>query len=72
MSGVQIQPVSYSYETGAAATGLSVDILKKAVRLGDLVPTYVVVEGRPISKPVFEREELERFVREGRHEREAS
>lgn len=72
MSTVQIQPVSYSYETGSAATGLSVDILKKAVRTGDLVPTYVVIEGRPIAKPVFETAELARFVREGRHERGAS
>ena len=72
MSSVQIQPVSYSYETGSAATGLSIDILKKAVRTGDLVPTYPVIEGRTIAKPVFPREELERFVREGRHEREAS
>ena len=65
MSIVQIQPVSFSNETAAIATGLSVDILKKAVRTGDLVPRYVRVDGRVIAKPVFERAELERFVRDG-------
>lgn len=69
MTTVQIQPVAYSYETAVAATGLSVDILKRAVRKGDLVPRYVVVDGRAITKPVFERAELERFVAQGRTER---
>ena len=72
MSAVQIQPVSFSYETAAAATGLSVSILKKAVNRGDLVPRYVVVDGQPVAKPVFERAELERFVAHGRTERAAS
>ena len=66
---IQIQPVSFSYETAAAATGLSVDVLKRAVRTGDLEPRYPVVEGRAIAKPVFERAELERFIAEGRTER---
>lgn len=65
MSAVQIQPVSFSYETAAVATGLSVDVLKKAVRVGDLVPRYPRVDGRVIAKPVFERAELERFIRDG-------
>lgn len=69
MSVVQIQPVSYSYETASVATGLSVDVLKRAVRSGDLVPRYVVIDGTQITKPVFERAEVARFVAEGRSER---
>jgi hypothetical protein len=67
---VEIQAVSYSYETASAATGLSVDILKRAVRTGDLVPRYVRVDGRLIAKPVFEQAELQRFIAAGATERE--
>lgn len=69
---IQIQPVSFSYETASAATGLSVDVLKRAVRTGDLEPRYPIVDGRPIAKPVFERAELERFIAQGRTDRGAA
>jgi hypothetical protein len=68
---LEIQPVSFSYETAAAATGLSADVLKRAVRSGDLTPRYPEINGRAITKPVFEREELERFIRAGKTERAA-
>lgn len=68
---IQIQPVSFSYETASAATGLSVDVFKRAVRAGDLTPRYPIVNGKPLTKPVFEREELERFIRAGKTERAA-
>ncbi|NUP33635.1 MAG: hypothetical protein HOU01_18280 [Streptomycetaceae bacterium] len=67
---VEIHAVSYSYETAAAATGLSISLLKQAVRTGDLVPRYVRVDGRLVAKPVFEHGELHRFIAAGATERE--
>lgn len=65
MNTVQITAVSYSYETAAAATGFSEDVIKRAVRAGDLQARYVNVDGRTIRKPVIEHDELRRWVREG-------
>lgn len=72
MSGVQIAPVSYDYAGAAAATGLSEDVLRRAVKAGDLTPRYVSVNGKQLSKPVIEADELRRFVAAGKTERLAS
>lgn len=72
MSPVTITPVSFSYETAALATGYSTDVIKRAVRTGDLIARYPEVEGRALSKPVIERDELERWIRAGKTERRAS
>jgi len=69
---MNITPVSYSYETAALATGLSTDIIRRAVRVGDLGVKYVQVEGRTIAKPVIERAELERWVAAGKDQRGAA
>jgi hypothetical protein len=69
MTAVAIEPVSYSYETAAAATGYSQDVLQRAVRAGDLAVRYPRVNGRALSKPVIEREELARWVNEGSPDR---
>lgn len=69
MSTVQIAPVSYDYAGASAATGYSTDVIQKAVRAGDLAVRYVVVEGRVVTKPVIERDELARWVAAGKTER---
>lgn len=67
-----ITPVSFSYETASLASGHSTDTIKRAVRSGDLAVRYVEVDGRTLSKPVIERDELERWIRAGKTERRAS
>lgn len=47
MSAVQITAESYSYETAAAATGFSQDVIKRAVKAGDLEVRFVRVDDRP-------------------------
>lgn len=69
MSAPTITPVSYSYESAALATGLSVSIIRAAARSGDLALRYVRIAGRVTTKPVIERSELERWVAEGSMER---
>ncbi|WP_030526630.1 hypothetical protein [Phycicoccus jejuensis] len=69
MTAVAIEPVSYSYETASAATGLSVDVIQRAVRAGDLEVRYPQVAGRTLSKPVIERDELARWISQGAPER---
>ena len=68
-TAIQVTPVSYDYEGASACTGLSVDVLQRAVKAGDLAVRYVKVAGRVIAKPVIERDELARFVGAGTTER---
>ena len=72
MSVIQIAPVSYDYAGAAAATGLSEDVLRRAVKAGDLTPRYVSVAGQQLTKPVIEADELRRWVAAGKSERKAS
>lgn len=67
-----LTPVSFSYETAALATGLSADVIRRAVRNGDLGVKYVEIQGRAIAKPVIERAELERWISAGTDERGAA
>ena len=64
-----LTPVAFSYDTAALATGLSPNVIRRAVRGGDLAVKYVRVDGREVSKPVIERAELERWVAAGADER---
>ena len=68
----QIAPVSYDYAGASAATGYSEDVIRRAVKAGDLAVRYVVVNGRQLSKPVIEADELRRWVAAGKTERAAS
>lgn len=69
---IQVTPVSYDFEGAAAATGLSVDVLQRARKAGDLAVRYPTVAGRTLAKPVIERDELARFVAAGKPERSES
>lgn len=54
--------VSYTPKTAAAATGLSVDQINKAIRAGDLAVTHPVIDRRPITNNVIGRGELLRWL----------
>ncbi len=69
MSEYVIEPVSYDYAGASAATGYSVDVIRRAVRAGDLVPRYAVVAGRQLTKPVIPRDELRAWIAAGATER---
>jgi hypothetical protein len=56
------QPISYTIQTAAEATGLSIDTIRKAVRTGDLVASRPTVNNRQIAKDVILRAELERWL----------
>ena len=48
--------LAYTYQEAAEATGISVEEIKKAVRRGDLIPSY------PTTRPVIRAVELERWL----------
>ena len=56
------EPIAYTRQTAAAATGLSVDTIKDAINAGDLVATRPKVNGRQIAKDLILRSELERWL----------
>ncbi len=51
-----LAPISVDYTGAAAMTGVSIDVIRRAVRAGDLVPRY------PTSKPVLLVEDLRAWV----------
>lgn len=62
MAAVEIAALSFDYDGAAAATGLSTDVLRRAVRAGDLTVVYPLVDGRPIAKPVITADEIRRWL----------
>lgn len=69
MNDSSVTSISYNYEQAAKATGYSVDIIRKAVRCGDLVMRYPKVDGRHLAKGVIEHRELMAWVQSGTTER---
>ena len=65
MSAPTITPVSYSAEGAAVATGYSVDVIRRAIRAGEIAVHYPRVNGRPLSKAAILRDDLDRWVRDG-------
>ncbi|MGY4642817.1 hypothetical protein [Cellulomonas sp. URHB0016] len=48
--------VSYSIDGAAAATGMSADVIRRAIRAGDIIAHY------PTSKPLILADELRAWV----------
>lgn len=67
-----MEPVSFDYAGASAATGYSADVIQRAVKAGDLAVRYPIVNGRQLSKPVIEVDELRRWVAAGKTEKAAS
>ena len=59
-------PISYTIQTAAEATGLSVDAIRRAVNSGDLAATRPTItkdgQARKISRDVIMRADLERWL----------
>lgn len=55
--------LSYSLAGAAECVGVSVDVIKRAVRAGDLATFRLWVNGRFVEKPLISREELEHWIR---------
>lgn len=56
-------PLAYSKADAAAACGVSIDIISRAIRAGDLATVSPTVKGEPIAKPLILAAELERWIR---------
>ncbi len=56
MKNGTLAPISVDYTGAAEMTGVSIDVIRRAVRAGDLVPRY------PTSKPVLLVEDLRAWV----------
>lgn len=54
--------VSLTLQGAADAVGVSVDVIRRAVRAGDLVAVYPRVGGRTVSRPVIRLEDLRAWV----------
>lgn len=69
MNTIHIAPVSFDYDGASAATGLSRDVIIRAVRSGDLTAHYPEIDGRQIAKPVIDADDLRAWVRRGKPDR---
>ena len=57
-----LTPLTYTWATASAATGLSVTTIRAAVRAGDLAAHYPLVGGRPITRLVILASDLLAWV----------
>lgn len=55
-------PIAYTPKTAAEASGYSEDIIKRAIRSGDLKATRPTINGREVAKDSISRAELERWL----------
>jgi len=55
-------PAAYTLDDAARASGYSVDVIRRAVRAGDLATVTPVVGGKRISRPVILASELTRWL----------
>lgn len=61
-----IAAVSFDVQGAAAATGISVDVLRRAIRAGDLVAHY------PTSKPLILADDLRAWIASAPTERRSA
>lgn len=72
MNAPRIAPVSFDYDGASAATGISADVIRRAVRAGDLEVHYPAVDGRATAKPLILADDLREWVARGKTERETA
>jgi hypothetical protein len=61
--------VSFDVFGAGAASGVSVDVIRRAVRAGDLPVHYPNVNGRQVNKPLILADDLRAWVERGKTER---
>jgi hypothetical protein len=64
-----IAPVSFDVFGAGNASGVSVDVIRRAVRAGDLPVHYPNVNGRQVNKPLILADDLRAWVERGKTER---
>ncbi len=69
MSTIQIAPVAFDVKGAAAASGISEQVIRRAINAGDLLPHYPDVDGRQIDKPLILADDLRAWIARGRTER---
>jgi excisionase family DNA binding protein len=57
MARPALAPVSLTYADAAESVGVSVDVIRRAVRAGDLTAHY------PTARPVIRREDLDEWIK---------
>lgn len=65
MIGVARPKLSFTFAEAAVSTGYSVDVIRRAVRAGDLASVAPIINGRNLSRPVIVAAELERWLNDG-------
>lgn len=61
--------LSYTVATAADATGLSQDVIRRAIKAGNLAVIYPKVGTRALAKPLIPAAELDAWLRSGATER---
>ena len=69
MTTAPLAPIAYDTAGAAVAAGVSIDIIKRALRAGDLEARYPKVDGRTVAKPLITADELRRWIESGDTER---
>jgi hypothetical protein len=64
-----IAPVSFDVFGAGNASGVSVDVIRRAVRAGDLPVHYPAIDGRQVNKPLILADDLRAWVERGKNER---
>jgi hypothetical protein len=64
-----IAAVSFDVFGAGNASGVSVDVIRRAVRAGDLPVHYPNVKGRQVNKPLILADDLRAWVERGQTER---
>lgn len=55
--------ISYSVDQAAESTGVSDTVIRRAMRAGDLIARYPVIDGESITKPLIYRADLDEWIR---------
>lgn len=54
--------ITYDVREAADATGVSMDVIRRAIRAGDLATRSPKINGRQIAKPLIPADELRRWA----------
>jgi len=57
-----IEPITYEVADAARAVGVSPDLIRRAIRAGDLATTSPRIDGRQIAKTLIPVDELRRWA----------
>lgn len=68
----QIAAISFDAFGAAAATGVSVDVIRRAMRSGDLPTRYPKIDGRQVAKPLIPAKDLLAWVERGDTDRKTA